>query len=275
MHNNTQKFLISLILVPGVYGFRSYTHRASHQHNACWKPFKNLQEDRYPAQYSTHIHLSSDDDNDSLLDNFINDPSATISRRSWLQRYSMASLLPILIPSTPATGAVPSSTITQPSSMVGTKVLQQQTQLLAQNYDTEEMRRISIFEKTSPSVVFIDTFIERRDSLTTNAMDVPLGSGSGFVWDKEGHIVTNYHVVQNSQAAQVTILLSGTDATVAIDKIARMASSSNDTLKLLGGSAITANTGKGRFSSSNNGNSKKNGSNMLRRVQSPWVPPPD
>jgi S1-C subfamily serine protease len=129
------------------------------------------------------------------------------------------------------------------------------------------MRRISIFETTSPSVVFIDTFIERRDSLTTNAMEVPLGSGSGFVWDKDGHIVTNYHVVQNAQAAQVTILLSGNDATKATDKIAKMATDDITTAKLLGGSAITSSSNNGRFSSSsNNRSSKKSGLNTLRRV---------
>lgn len=52
----------------------------------------------------------------------------------------------------------------------------------ADAFDSEEARRIAIFEKTSPSVVFIDTFAERRDSLTTNVFEVPLGSGSGFVW---------------------------------------------------------------------------------------------
>jgi S1-C subfamily serine protease len=74
--------------------------------------------------------------------------------------------------------------------------------------DGDEMKRIGIFEKSSPSVVYIDTFSARRDVLSTNIMEVPLGSGSGFVWDKNGHIVTNYHVVRNSRLAQVTILLS-------------------------------------------------------------------
>jgi S1-C subfamily serine protease len=88
---------------------------------------------------------------------------------------------------------------------------------VARAYDEEE-RRIGIFEKTSRSVVFIDTFVERRDSLTTNIMEVPLGSGSGFVWDKQGHIVTNYHVVRNARSAQIAILLSGSDAKLAAAK---------------------------------------------------------
>lgn len=39
-------------------------------------------------------------------------------------------------------------------------------------------------------------------------MEVPIGSGSGYVWDYEGHIVTNFHVVQQAKSAQVAILTS-------------------------------------------------------------------
>ena len=39
-------------------------------------------------------------------------------------------------------------------------------------------------------------------------MEVPIGSGSGFIWDNEGHIVTNFHVVQEAKSAQVAILTS-------------------------------------------------------------------
>lgn len=37
-------------------------------------------------------------------------------------------------------------------------------------------------------------------------MEVPLGAGSGFIWDDRGHIVTNYHVVRNAKSAQVAVL---------------------------------------------------------------------
>ena len=42
---------------------------------------------------------------------------------------------------------------------------------------------------------------------------MPIGSGSGFVWDDRGHIVTNFHVVQQAKSAQVAILTSGSGAT--------------------------------------------------------------
>lgn len=54
--------------------------------------------------------------------------------------------------------------------------------------EESESRRIDIFERIAPSVVFIDTFTEKQDVFSPNVMEVPLGSGSGFVWDKDGHI---------------------------------------------------------------------------------------
>ncbi|KAL7486628.1 hypothetical protein ACHAW6_012228 [Cyclotella cf. meneghiniana] len=74
--------------------------------------------------------------------------------------------------------------------------------------DLEEENRIAIFERVAPSVVYIDTFAEKRDVFSTNVMEVPIGSGSGYIWDSEGHIVTNFHVVQEAKSAQVAILTS-------------------------------------------------------------------
>lgn len=54
--------------------------------------------------------------------------------------------------------------------------------------------------------VYIDTFVEQRDVFSTNVMEVPVGTGSGFVWDDKGHIVTNYHVVRSAQVAQIAVL---------------------------------------------------------------------
>ncbi len=72
--------------------------------------------------------------------------------------------------------------------------------------EESENRRIEVFEKNAPSVVFIDTFAEKQDVFSPNVMEVPIGTGSGFVWDKDGHIVTNYHVVRNSKFAQVALI---------------------------------------------------------------------
>ncbi len=43
---------------------------------------------------------------------------------------------------------------------------------------------------------------------------MPLGSGSGFVWDDQGHIVTNFHVVRNANVAQVAILTTADSGTL-------------------------------------------------------------
>ena len=67
---------------------------------------------------------------------------------------------------------------------------------------------ISLFDATVPSVAYIDTFVERRDPFARNTggvVESPLGTGSGIVWDKLGHVVTNFHVIRNTQAAQVTL----------------------------------------------------------------------
>ncbi|ETX01764.1 MAG: 2-alkenal reductase [Candidatus Entotheonella factor] len=67
----------------------------------------------------------------------------------------------------------------------------------------DERATIQLFQNTSPSVVYITTL--RRDFFNLNMFDIPQGSGSGFVWDQNGHIITNYHVIQNASRAQVTL----------------------------------------------------------------------
>jgi len=62
---------------------------------------------------------------------------------------------------------------------------------------TDELSRITIFETSSPSVVHIQsTATVRRDMFSMNVTRIPAGSGTGFVWDNQGHVVTNFHVVQ-------------------------------------------------------------------------------
>jgi S1-C subfamily serine protease len=66
-----------------------------------------------------------------------------------------------------------------------------------------ESQTISIFEDIRPSVVFINTYVEQIDIFSMNVMEVAAGTGSGFVWDNDGHIVTNYHVIRNAGSAKV------------------------------------------------------------------------
>lgn len=50
--------------------------------------------------------------------------------------------------------------------------------------------------QSTPGVVYINTFVNQRDAFTMNVLEVPTGTGSGFVWDDKGHIVTNFHVMR-------------------------------------------------------------------------------
>ena len=70
---------------------------------------------------------------------------------------------------------------------------------------SEEQRDIAVFDRASRSVVFITNVGLRRDFFSLDAFQIPQGSGSGFVWDRKGHIVTNYHVVAGANALLVTM----------------------------------------------------------------------
>jgi S1-C subfamily serine protease len=69
----------------------------------------------------------------------------------------------------------------------------------------DEKRTIQVFHAASPAVVFITTLAFTEDVFRRNVMAVPQGSGSGFVWDRQGHIVTNFHVIASANAAKVTL----------------------------------------------------------------------
>jgi S1-C subfamily serine protease len=69
----------------------------------------------------------------------------------------------------------------------------------------EEQRAISIFQEARASVVYITTLVSRTDFFTLKVFEIPQGTGSGFIWDDAGHIVTNFHVVYEAQNVQVTL----------------------------------------------------------------------
>jgi S1-C subfamily serine protease len=69
----------------------------------------------------------------------------------------------------------------------------------------DEQSNIELFKRLSPSVVHITTLGLQRDLFSRNVQQVPRGTGTGFVWDAAGHIVTNFHVIQGGNAATVTL----------------------------------------------------------------------
>ena len=68
----------------------------------------------------------------------------------------------------------------------------------------DEQAIVDLFENTSPSVVYISTIAVRADPFG-RVMNVPGASGTGFVWNDEGHIITNAHVIQ--QARQIRVVM--------------------------------------------------------------------
>ena len=71
----------------------------------------------------------------------------------------------------------------------------------------DEQSTIELFKKTSPSVVFVTTLQRVRSRFSTDVTEVPAGTGSGFLWDDAGHVVTNFHVTgpPSSNAYAVTL----------------------------------------------------------------------
>ncbi|MEM1179182.1 MAG: trypsin-like peptidase domain-containing protein [Acidobacteriota bacterium] len=68
-----------------------------------------------------------------------------------------------------------------------------------------EQLDIAIFRRAQQSVVNIATTVLRRRAFSLDVYEIPQGTGSGFVWDREGHVVTNFHVVQGGRRFVVTL----------------------------------------------------------------------
>ncbi|WP_240048416.1 S1C family serine protease [Crenalkalicoccus roseus] len=69
----------------------------------------------------------------------------------------------------------------------------------------DEQATIALFEQARGSVVFIATTERLFNPWTRNALQVPRGTGSGFVWDNLGHVVTNDHVIAGASGATVRL----------------------------------------------------------------------
>ncbi|XP_020523178.1 protease Do-like 1, chloroplastic isoform X1 [Amborella trichopoda] len=75
----------------------------------------------------------------------------------------------------------------------------------ARKLQSDELATVRLFQENTPSVVYITNLAVRQDAFTLDVLEVPQGSGSGFVWDKDGHIVTNYHVIRGASDLRVTL----------------------------------------------------------------------
>jgi S1-C subfamily serine protease len=79
----------------------------------------------------------------------------------------------------------------------------------------EERLTIELFERSKRSVVHISTIERIRDFWTRNIHTIPRGTGSGFVWDEQGHIITNFHVIAGAAEARIR-LSDGRDYTATL-----------------------------------------------------------
>ncbi len=69
----------------------------------------------------------------------------------------------------------------------------------------DERATIDVFKEASPSVVYITTSDVTRDFFSLNPIEIQRGSGSGFLYDDQGHVVTNFHVVAEGRKWVVTL----------------------------------------------------------------------
>ncbi|MGE5193101.1 MAG: S1C family serine protease [Deltaproteobacteria bacterium] len=69
----------------------------------------------------------------------------------------------------------------------------------------DEKSTIALFKQAAPSVVHITSLAVQRDPLSLDVLGIPQGTGSGFIWDAQGYVVTNYHVIEKAGAAKVTL----------------------------------------------------------------------
>lgn len=77
---------------------------------------------------------------------------------------------------------------------------------LSPNARTEDERNtVAVFREVAPATVFVTQKQRVTDFFGQDEQEIPAGSGSGYVWDTQGHIVTNYHVVQGGRGTTLTV----------------------------------------------------------------------
>ena len=120
-------------------------------------------------------------------------------------KHSLAIIGSIVVLTIPVlTGCLPSASISQVPSAGVTNT--SETVEVSVLYDEEAV--VSLYERAIPAVVEVRTVIEdKAETLDPSGFGVPQkrGQGSGFIIDREGHILTNNHVVHNVSSVKVTL----------------------------------------------------------------------
>src|SRR5262249_5740272 len=68
----------------------------------------------------------------------------------------------------------------------------------------DEKTNIKIYKEASPSVVHV-TSLTLQETFNLDVQAVPRGTGSGFIWDEDGRVVTNNHVIAGTDAWTVSL----------------------------------------------------------------------
>lgn len=121
----------------------------------------------------------------------------------------------------------------------------------------DEKSTIELFKQSSKSVVFVTTSAVSRD-FRFNLEEYEQGSGSGFIWDENGNIVTNYHVVENGNKWRVTLANSKEYPAILVGKdpskdlaVLKIDAPKNDLSPILVGSASDLLVGQKVFAIGN------------------------
>ena len=69
----------------------------------------------------------------------------------------------------------------------------------------DETNTMQVFNFASPSVVYVTNETLVRDRWSLRLHTVPKGAGSGFIWDDQGHVVTNFHVIEGARKVTITL----------------------------------------------------------------------
>lgn len=69
----------------------------------------------------------------------------------------------------------------------------------------DEANSTEIYRRASPAIVHVTNVALQRSFFGRNVLEVPQGSGSGFIWDKNGLVVTNYHVIAGANRLVVEL----------------------------------------------------------------------
>jgi S1-C subfamily serine protease len=126
------------------------------------------------------------------------EPTRVVFRESPLTKILAVLLLVVA-------GALVYTVVQSRSQSQGVVALTPRPVVLSDQLGADEKSTISVFSNVGPSVVHITSIDAVRNRLTLDITEIPQGTGTGFVWDTAGHIITNFHVVKEGNRAQVTL----------------------------------------------------------------------